>query len=445
MTYAESDRRLPEQEIRRPRQSAVVRVISWLFGWSLILGLVGAAIGGWAWLNFTASGPLQQSRTILVEKGLSRSQISAILQENGVISDARIFSAASAANTIRGRYVKPGEYEFSPGSSMQEVMAQMLQGRVLTYKLTIPEGWTTEMALQRIRENDVLTGELTQVPAEGALLANTLVFQRGMTRQQFVDSLTTQQSALIDELWDQRPANLPLKSKEEMVTLASIVEKETGKAEERPAVAAVFLNRLRKGMRLQSDPTIIYGLVGGQGKLDRSLTRSDIDGVTPYNTYAIDGLPPGPIATPGRASLEAVIRPDSSEYLYFVADGTGGHAFAHTLDEHNANVAKWRRIENAPQEPEVVAPAPAPAPPVPAVNDDGLAAVPLDAPEQATEPLQPAAEAQQEAQLAEAAAPADETTSPAADDEPVLDLKPGSVIRVGEKLIPVPAPRTLKQ
>jgi UPF0755 protein len=465
VTHADTYQRLPEPESKKPRKSAIARVFSWLIGWALILGLIGAAAGGWAWLAFTAGGPLQQSTVINIERGLNRSEISHLLQDKGVISDARIFSAAAAVNTLRGRFIKPGEYEFPAGNSMHEVMAQMLRGQVLTYKLTIPEGWTTDMALQRIKENDVLAGEITKAPPEGALLANTLVFQRGMTRQQFIDSLVEQQSALLEEVWAKRPVDTPLKSKEELLTLASIVEKETGKPEERPAVAAVFLNRLNKGMRLQSDPTIIYGIVGGKGKLDRPLRRSDIDGATPYNTYTIDRLPPGPIATPGRASLEAVVRPDATDYLYFVADGTGGHAFARTLEEHNANVTKWRKIEDAAEaqtEAQTAEPPPQPAnEPVAQPEQAGdLAAVPLEEPApEATAPAAvagqetPSVEAEPEAppaasedtQVAQAQQPPAQPETQPGDTEPVLDIKPGTVIQVGDKLIPIPAERALKQ
>jgi UPF0755 protein len=227
---------------------------------------------------------------------------------------------------------------------MVNVLESISTGRVVTHKLTIPEGWTSQMALARINSNEVLTGEpiqATDVP-EGALIADTAVFGRGTDRAELVRGMMSAQEKIVDEMWAKRSPDSPIKSKEELVTLASIVEKETGIPEERPRVAAVFLNRLKQGIRLQSDPTIIYGIVGGQGKLQRPLLREDIDKVTPYNTYQISGLPPGPIAIPGRAALEAVVAPMVTDDLYFVADGTGGHAFAKTLDEHNANVAKWR-------------------------------------------------------------------------------------------------------
>ena len=196
--------------------------------------------------------------------------------------------------------------------------------------------------MERLKANEVLVGEIKNPPAEGELLPDTYLFNRGGTRQSIIDQMNTAQKKFIEKLWPTRAEGLPLKTPEEALILASIVEKETGQADERAHVAAVFVNRLRRGMRLQSDPTIIYGITRGQGKLDRPIRRSDIRQKTDYNTYQIDGLPPTPIANPGRASIEAVLNPVETEHLYFVADGTGGHVFARTLAEHNANVRKWR-------------------------------------------------------------------------------------------------------
>jgi UPF0755 protein len=377
---------VPDPALLRKRRSAFVRVMGSLLGWGIVFGIFASAIAGWGYVKYTAPGPLAQAKIVQLEKGLDRTAIAGILQDQGVIADARIFNFASAFTSLRGRYIKPGEYDFAPAISMADVMRQMQQGRAVTYKVTIPEGWTTAMALARLAENDILTGDISAPLAEGSLLADTFVFQRGMTRDRLVTMIATAQTEMLDQLWSKRPPDHILKTKQELVTLASIVEKETAKAEERPLVAAVFLNRLKKNMRLQSDPTIIYGLVGGKGRLDRALTRSDIDGHTPYNTYQIDGLPPGPIANPGRAAMEAVINPAAVDYLYFVADGSGGHAFAATLEEHNANVASWRRVEDA-APPQPIAPTPATPPesapiapgPVEAQeNATGLEAVPLE-------------------------------------------------------------------
>jgi hypothetical protein len=328
-----------------------------------------------------------------------------------------------------------------------------------------------------------------------------------MTRDKLISDMRKAQSKLVDDLWMKRPPDTILKSKEELVTLASIVEKETGKADERPQVAAVFVNRLKKGMRLQSDPTIIYGIAPGKGKLDRPLTRADIDAATAYNTYQIDGLPPGPIATPGRASLEAVLNPAPVNYIYFVADGTGGHAFATTLEEHNANVAKWRRIEDSQSAasatatatatvetqspvapPEVkpaeaataealpdakqvqdttlkdvtLEPAPVPSPiPAPAAAPDAngtKAETPVaetsiaQTPSPNDKPVEPAPAllAPETGTPEPAAAPAPQIQ--AAESEPAvvlsetpLNLKPGAIINIGGKLIPVPAPKPARK
>jgi UPF0755 protein len=435
--------RLPEKEARRSRGSAVGRVIGWLIGWGIIAGALGGALATYGWLNFNASGPLVESKVLIIEKGLGRPEIASQLQAQGVIADSRIFSLAAAVNALRGRYIKPGEYQLTAGASMRDVLAEMLAGRVITYKLTIPEGWTTEMAVARLTSNDVLQGDVTKAPAEGFVLANTFNFPRGTSRQKMIDDMAAAQTKLLEELWSQRDPATPLKSKEELLTLASIVEKETGVAAERARIAAVFLNRLKKGMRLQSDPTIIYGLVGGQGKLDRQLTRADIDKPTPYNTYTIDGLPPGPIAIPGRAALEAVIKPAQTEELYFVADGSGGHAFAKSLDEHNANVAKWRKIENAPaiQNPEEPAQSNLAA-------TEALAKVPLDQAQEQAAAEEPA-QLKVEPELQKPPEPAPDqppvVADTPADTGVILDLKPGSTLLVANKRIPIPAPRNLKR
>jgi len=213
--------------------------------------------------------------------------------------------------------------------------------------VSIPEGLTSYQAMQRIASNEILEGPMPEtIPEEGSIMPDTYPFQRGTTRKELIEQMRRQQERFLAQIWEKRIDGLPINSPEEMVTLASIVEKETGKADERPRVASVFINRLNKGMRLQSDPTIIYGIFGGQGKpKDRPIYQSDIDQVTPYNTYQVDGLPPTPIANPGRAALEAVANPSRTEDLFFVADGTGGHVFARTYAEHNANVKRWRAIE----------------------------------------------------------------------------------------------------
>ena len=204
---------------------------------------------------------------------------------------------------------------------------------------------TSEQVVQKVRDSEFLAGDVKEIPREGSILPETYDFPRGFSRQGALARMEKQQAKIVDEIWKKRATDLPIKSPGEMVTLASIVEKETGKADERPHVAGVFLNRLQKHMRLESDPTIVYGLVFGKGTLGHSITKAEVNQATPYNTYIIDGLPPGPISNPGKAALEAVANPARSKDLYFVADGTGGHVFANSFEQHLKNVAHWRQIE----------------------------------------------------------------------------------------------------
>jgi UPF0755 protein len=268
------------------------------------------------------------------------------LERRGLISDSRIFRIGVRAYD-KGGVLKAGEYEIKAHASMRDIMELLESGKSVLASLTIPEGLTVEQAFQRIAEHEALTGDMpAEIPPEGSLIADTQRFTRGATRQQIVDKMLADQKRLVESIWNRRVSGLPIADINEFVTLASIVEKETGVADERSRVAAVFINRLNKGMRLQSDPTILYGLFGGKGRpADRPIFQSDIDKPTPYNTYVINGLPPGPIANPGRESLEAVANPSKTEDLYFVADGTGGHVFAATLEEHNENVARWRAVQ----------------------------------------------------------------------------------------------------
>jgi len=249
----------------------------------------------------------------------------------------------------------------------------MVEGKVVQHALTIPEGLTSEQIVARLTDNDIFAGSVREIPREGTLLPETYKFPRGTTREQVIQRMQAAQKRLVAEIWDHRSPDVPLRSPEQLVTLASIVEKETGRADERSRVAAVFVNRLRQRIKLQSDPTIIYGLVGGKGTLGRPIKRSEIAQPSPYNTYVIDGLPPGPISNPGRASLEAAANPARTRDLYFVADGTGGHAFTETYDQHQKNVAKLRgmekQIQNDTLEPaEDTPPAAAPAEAAPPAN-----------------------------------------------------------------------------
>ena len=296
--------------------------------------------------EFDSPGPLSTSSTVVIKQASSVRDIAELLARGGMISNSRVFQIGVRAHGNDGR-LKAGEYEIKAGASMRQIMETLKSGRSVLYSLTIPEGLTVVRALERIAGHEELVGDMpAETPPEGSLVADTQRFARGTTRAEIIDKMSKDQKRLVESIWRRRNPDLPLADINEFVTLASIVEKETGRADERTRVAGVFINRLRTGIRLQSDPTIIYGIFGGEGKpADRPIYRSDIDTPTPYNTYAIDGLPPTPIANPGRAALEAVANPSRTEELYFVADGAGGHVFARTLEEHNENVARWRRIE----------------------------------------------------------------------------------------------------
>jgi UPF0755 protein len=262
---------------------------------------------------------------------------------------------------------------------MREVMDLFVGGDVVVYSVTIPEGFTSQQVVNRLMSDPNLTGDITDIPAEGTLLPDTYHFNTGDTRQQILDQMARAHDRAVADVWARRAQDLPIRTPEEFVILASIVEKETGIADERSRVASVFINRLNRGMRLQSDPTIIYGVWGGAGRpANEPIRQSQIDQRTPYNTYQIDGLPPGPIANPGIASLEAVANPSRTNDIFFVADGTGGHVFAETLEQHNRNVARWRQIEQQ-QRDAAEAAAAAAANPAPAITDPA-APVPVPAP-----------------------------------------------------------------
>lgn len=310
-------------------------------------------------------GPLRADKIVFLPPGSDTPEMLAQLEREGVIDYPLLLNATLLVENKRGA-LKAGEYTFKQAVSLREVMDELVAGRQVLHAVTIPEGLTSDQIAQRLRDSDILAGDIVDAPKEGALLPETYKVARGYSRAKLIAKMQEDQRKLIDQIWARRNRDLPIRTPFELVTLASIVEKETGKAEERPRVAAVFINRLRKGMRLQSDPTIVYGLVGGKATLGRGILRSELDKYTPYNTYMVDGLPPGPIANPGRAAIEAVANPARSADLYFVADGTGGHVFAETLDQHNRNVQRWRQIERVNKEkptPDPDHPAPGVAPP----------------------------------------------------------------------------------
>jgi len=298
----------------------------------------------WTQHRLHEPGPLNADKVVYIAPGTDSSEIIGTLEREGVIDSPSLLNATLWVEGNHSK-VKAGEYQFKQNASLRDVIDTLVSGKQVLHNITIPEGLTSEQVVERLKENDVLIGDVIEIPKEGSLLPETYKELRGTLRVNVIREMQDHQRRLVDQIWAHRIANLPLRSPYELVTLASIVEKETGKADERPRVASVFLNRLKKGMRLQSDPTIVYGLTGGKGSLGRGITESELEKPTPYNTYLVDGLPPGPIANPGRAALEAAANPSRTRDLYFVADGTGGHVFSETLDQHSRNVQRWRQIE----------------------------------------------------------------------------------------------------
>jgi UPF0755 protein len=333
----------PPPRIRRPRGGMLSAFSGFL---TLLIAIAGAALFGVVVLDREASskGPLQDDKVVLIPRNTGTSEIANILKREGVIEQPTLFEVYALLNRRRGS-LKAGEFLFKAGTSITEAIDTLVQGKAILHAVTIPEGLTSEQILARLSGNEILTGDVAEPPAEGTLLPDTYKFERGMTRQQLVNAMQAAHRQALNQIWQRRAPDLPIKTPQELVILASIVEKETGRADERTRVAGVFINRLQKRMKLQSDPTIVYGLVGGKGTLGRGILRSEIEQATPYNTYVIEGLPPSPIANPGRAALEAVANPSRTKDLYFVADGSGGHAFAETYEQHQRNVARWRQIE----------------------------------------------------------------------------------------------------
>ncbi|NEY89305.1 endolytic transglycosylase MltG [Tabrizicola oligotrophica] len=365
----------------------------------ILLLIVAAGLLAWGRQAYTGPGPLVQAVCFKVERGASLSQVSRALEDQGAVSDARIFRIG-AEYSDKGGLLKFGSYLIQPGSSMAEVIDQLTAGGQSTcgrevnfrisvattdvvlreldattnryvevvkfdpaaeavpaeyveastaddmrWRITVAEGVTSWQVVEGLKRADFLDGKIEGVPPEGALAPDSYEVDRGADRAALIAEMTERQARIVADLWASRAADLPYDTPEAAMVMASIVEKETGVAEERGRVASVFVNRLRQGMKLQTDPTVIYGITKGEGVLGRGLRQSELRRETPYNTYVIDGLPPGPIANPGRAAIEAALNPETTDFLYFVADGTGGHAFAATLEAHNENVAKWREIE----------------------------------------------------------------------------------------------------
>lgn len=371
-------------------------------GFSLLIVLAVALAGAisWAQRQWVSDGPLEQAIFFEVPRGASLRTVSEDLEAAGAVSSAMLFRLgteyADAAGALRF-----GSYEIPAGASMETVLEIVTAGgpssfryaatyvlriegtgelrlreripgtgeivelasfayedgvpelyadlvdrdQITVYRVSVPEGLTSWQIVQGLNEADFLDGEVTDIPQEGMLAPDTYEVRRGDDRNDLLERMRTAQEAILADAWENRVDGLPLDTPEEALVLASIIEKETSVADERRQVASVFVNRLNRGMRLQTDPTVIYGVTNGRGVLGRGIRQSELRDDNPWNTYVIDGLPPTPIANPGRAAIEAALDPDSTDYVFFVADGTGGHAFAETLEEHNENVAVWRRIE----------------------------------------------------------------------------------------------------
>ncbi|MGL3109976.1 endolytic transglycosylase MltG [Bradyrhizobium sp. BR 1432] len=339
-----------------------------------------------------APGPLREDKIVNIPQRAGKRDIAETLNREGVTDINPWVFIASVAALKASSDLKPGEYSFQKNASLRDVIATIVEGKVVQHAVTIPEGLTSEQIVARLSDNDIFTGSVRELPREGTLLPETYKFPRGTTREQVIQRMQQAHKRVLAEIWERRSQDIPVKTPEQLVTLASIVEKETGKPDERSRVAAVFVNRLKQRIKLQSDPTIIYGLVGGKGTLGRPIKRSEITQPSPYNTYVIEGLPPGPISNPGRASLEAAANPARTRDLYFVADGTGGHAFTETYDAHQKNVAKLRAMEKQIQN-DTVEPAEDAQPPAaaaPAATDPPTATTPARPNQQKKQPSRPA-------------------------------------------------------
>jgi UPF0755 protein len=379
----------PEQLPPPPKRSDHARNPLVIIGNAIITFIVVVMIGAgglyvYGKNKLEAPGPLAQDKVVNIPQRAGLDDIAQILKREGVIEDGWLVFAGGVMALRARTELKPGEYLFQKSASLRDVIGTIVEGKVVQHAVTIPEGLTSEQIVERLSDNPIFTGSIREIPREGTLLPETYKFPRGTPREQVIHRLQQAQKRVLSEIWERRSQDLPIKTPEQLVTLASLVEKETGKPDERTRVAAVFVNRLQKKMRLQSDPTIIYGLVGGKGTLGRPIKRSEITQPSPYNTYVIDGLPPGPIANPGRASLEAAANPARTRDLYFVADGSGGHAFSDNYEVHQKNVGKLRaqekQLQNDTVEPPEETPPAAAAPATEPAADPAASAAPAGAP-----------------------------------------------------------------
>ena len=372
----------PEQVPPPPRRSERARNPFVVVGNAIItivlLLLIGAGTGYYYGRQVLETpGPLREDKIVNIPARAGKRDIADVLQREGVIDVNPWLFIGGVFAMKASSDLKPGEYSFQKNASLRDVIATIVEGKVVQHSITVAEGLTSEQIVAKLSDNDLFSGSVREIPREGTLLPETYKFPRGTTREQVIQRMQQAQKRVVAEIWERRSQDVPIKSPEQLVTLASIVEKETGRPDERSRVAAVFVNRLKQRIKLQSDPTIIYGLVGGKGTLGRPIKRSEITQPSPYNTYVIEGLPPGPISNPGRASLEAAANPARTRDLFFVADGTGGHSFTETYDQHQKNVARLRamekQIQNDTVEPAADDPPPAAAAAAPAAADAPIA------------------------------------------------------------------------
>lgn len=323
-----------------------------ILGLGVALCFVAASLFLLQYGTFSKQGPLAETKIVLIERGKGISSIAQKLEDEGVISSSLVFKIRTVLDSDK-RPLKAGEYEFTQHISMKDATELLRAGKVYDRKITFPEGVTSYQIVESLKLKTDMTGDIVDIPEDGTLLPETYHYINNDNRATILAAMTAAMDKVVLELWPSRATDLPFTTQKQALTLASIVEKETGVASERARIAGVFINRLKRGIPLQSDPTVIYAMTKGQienegqGPIGRRLLSKDLSIESPYNTYLNAGLPPTPIANPGRAAIEAVLHPEVHDYIYFVADGTGGHVFARTLAEHNSNVARWRKIRKS--------------------------------------------------------------------------------------------------